>query len=176
MITAKDGKLVEALRKWSLFPAGTAVPELSDMAVLRRGRPVGTGDLAWMPDADTYCLVSIREQAADRRCFGLAHERKPRGYVHVGDAAPHGMAGSEGPPDLWLTVTVVENTAGPFVFTGGTPEHVTPLREATVRFPSGRTITFVTYELPEGTEIPTGTEICGAGRTVCFDPFAPTRP
>ncbi|MFH8837601.1 hypothetical protein [Streptomyces sp. NPDC017868] len=176
MITAKDAKLVEAFRRWKVFPADAAVPALSDVAVLRRGRPAGTGDLAWMPDADTYCQVSIRERGADRECFGLAAERKPQGYVHVGRAAPHGVGDQAGPPVMWLTVSVVENAAGPFAFTGGTPEHVTPPREATVRFPSGRTITFVTYELPERTEIPTGAEVCGPGRVVCFDPFEPSGP
>lgn len=169
-ITSQDGKLVEAFRKGP-FPPGEAAPATSDVAVLRRNQQVGTGDLAWMPDANTYCLLSIRERASDRQCFGLATKRKPQGYVHVGRGRPHGFAE---PGQMWLTVSIVENAGGPFAYTGGTPEHATPVQEATVKFPSGRTMTFLTYEFPEGRSIPPDAEICSTGRAVCFKAFEPT--
>lgn len=152
-------------------PPGEAAPATSDVAVLRRNQQVGTGDLAWMPDANTYCLLSIRERASDRQCFGLATKRKPQGYVHVGRGRPHGFAE---PGQMWLTVSIVENAGGPFAYTGGTPEHATPVQEATVKFPSGRTMTFLTYEFPEGRSIPPDAEICSTGRAVCFKAFEPT--
>lgn len=126
-----------------------------------------------MPDANTYCLVSIRERASGRQCFGLAAKRKPQGYVHVGRGAPHGVGSAAEPHRLWLTVSVVENTSGPFAYTGGTPEHATPVQEATVRFSSGRTMTFLAYEFPEGRSIPMDAEICSPGRAVCFKAFKP---
>ncbi|MFE2578813.1 hypothetical protein [Streptomyces sp. NPDC059378] len=126
-----------------------------------------------MPDADTYCQVSIRELGSDRRCFGLSPKRKPQGYVHVGYGAPHGLGDPEG-HQMWLSVSVVENTPGPFAFTGGTPKHATPLQEATMKFPSGRTMTFLTYEFPEGESLPMDAEICNVGRTVCFKAFEGT--
>ncbi|MEU8524120.1 MULTISPECIES: hypothetical protein [Streptomyces] len=172
-ITAADTRLVEAFWKTALLPADKAVPASSELAVLRRGRPAGTGDVAWMPDADTYCLVSIRERGSDRECFQLAAKRKPQGYVHVGRAAPHGLGIQSEPHRLWLTVSVVENTRGSFAFTNGTPEHAPPVQQATLRFPSGRTMTFVTYEFPEAVHLPRDAEICSAGRAVCFQAFEP---
>ncbi|AWW41923.1 hypothetical protein DN051_39270 [Streptomyces cadmiisoli] len=173
MITAEDAKLIEAYRNEALFPAGHAVPATSEVAVLRRRQPAGTGDVAWMPDANTYCLVSIRERGSDRTCFGLAAKRKPQGYVHVGRLTPHGLSGAADRHQLWLNVTVVENTSGPFTYTGGTPKHATPIQESTVRFPSGRTMIFLTYEFPEATHIPRDAEICSNSRTVCFKAFQP---
>ncbi|MFF9199349.1 hypothetical protein ACF09L_29505 [Streptomyces sp. NPDC014779] len=173
-VTAKDAKLIEAYGNGALFPQGQAVPATSELAVLRRGRTAGTGDLAWMPDANTYCLVSIRERASDRQCFGLAKERKPQGYVHVGRGAPHDLGSQAEPHQLWLSVSVVENTSGPFAYKDGTPEHATPVQEATVRFPSGRTMTFLTYEFPEGINIPMDAEICSTSRAVCFKAFEPS--
>ncbi|MEV7523585.1 hypothetical protein [Streptomyces sp. NPDC091371] len=174
MITAEDAKLVEALKRWKMFPEGETAPAGSDVAVIRRGLPEGTGDVAWMPDANTYCLVSIRERGADRKCIGLPAQRKPRGYVNVGRAAPHGLSVQGGPTQMWLTVSVVENTDGPFTYSAGTPQHATPLQEGTVRFPSGRTMTFLTYEFPEATSIPHDAEICSPDRTVCFQAFEAT--
>uniref|UniRef100_A0AAU2K1T8 Uncharacterized protein n=1 Tax=Streptomyces sp. NBC_00049 TaxID=2903617 RepID=A0AAU2K1T8_9ACTN len=152
---------------------GQTAPPTPEVAVLRRGRPVGTGDVAWMPDANMYCLVSIREQGADRQCFELAAKRKPQGYVHVGRSSPHGLGDPTQPHRMWLTVSIVENSSGSFAYTGGTPEHATEVEEATVKFPSGRTMTFVTYEFPERTSIPIDAEICNTDRTVCFKAFEP---
>lgn len=173
-ITVNDAKLVQAYGSAAVFPAGEAVPATSEVAVLRRERPVGTGNVAWMPDANTYCLVSIREQTSHRQCFGLAAKRKPSGYVHVGNTLPQGLGDLAEPPQMQLTVSVVENTSGPFSYTGGTPEHATPVQEATVKFPSGRTMTFLTYEFPERESIPMDAEICNAGRVVCFKAFEST--
>lgn len=135
-VTAADARLVEANRNGGLYPSGVAVPATSEMAVLRRGRPAGTGEIVTMPDADTYCLVSIRELGSDRECFELAPKRVLQGYVQVGRAAPHGLGSDKEPHQLWLTVIVVENAGGPFAFTGGTPKRATPLQQSTVRFPS----------------------------------------
>ncbi|UUU44215.1 hypothetical protein [Streptomyces sp. NBC_00162] len=126
-----------------------------------------------MPDANTYCLVSIRERASDRQCFGLAAKRKPQGHVHVGRGAPHGVGSAAEPHRLCLTVSVVENAGGPFAYTGGTPEHATPVQEATVKFPSGRAMTFLTYEFPEAVSIPMDAEICSPDRAVWFKAFEP---
>ncbi|MBT2543129.1 hypothetical protein J7E99_21105 [Streptomyces sp. ISL-44] len=53
-ITVGDAQLVEVYRRAVLFPAGQAVPGTSPVAVLWRGQPVGTGDVAWIPDANTF--------------------------------------------------------------------------------------------------------------------------
>ncbi|WP_157901057.1 hypothetical protein [Streptomyces davaonensis] len=173
-IVADDAKLVEALRGSDVFPTGEAAPTTSEAAVVRRRRPVGTGDVVWMPDANTYCLVSIREQGSDRQCFELAARRKPQGYVHVGRSSPHGVSDQAEPHEMWLTVSVVENSRGPFAFVGGTPKHATSVQEATVKFPSGRTMTFLTYEFPEAVSIPMDAEICNVGRAICFNAFKPS--
>ncbi|MFF1400862.1 hypothetical protein ACFVZD_44960 [Streptomyces sp. NPDC058287] len=173
-ITAKDGKLVEAYSSETFVSAGVTVPATSEVAVLRRRRPAGTGDVAWMPDANTYCMVSVREDGWDHRCFDLAAKRKPHGYVHVGTSTPHGVGRSSHPHRMWLTVTIVENVSGRYAYTGGTPEHATPVQQATMKFPSGRTMTFVTYEFPERRPIPMDAQICNTGRSVCFKAFEPS--
>ncbi|MGV9454542.1 hypothetical protein [Streptomyces sp. NPDC003635] len=156
------------------FSEDKTVPAPSEAIILRRREPVGSGDVAWLPDANTYCLTAIRERAADRQCFGLAEQRVAQGYVHVGRSMPHGLSHQGGPRQMWLTVSVVENSRGPFAFVGGTPKHATPVQEATVKFASGRTMTFLTYEFPEAVDIPTDAEICNASRVVCFNAFTPS--
>ncbi|MEV6703039.1 hypothetical protein AB0M68_38965 [Streptomyces sp. NPDC051453] len=173
-IKAKDAKLVEAYSSEELFSADQPVPATSEVAVLRRRRPAGTGDVAWMPNANTYCIVSVREEASDRQCFDLPAKRKPHGYVHVGTSTPHGVGSSSHPHRMWLTVTIVENASEPYTYTSGTPEHATPVQQATVKFPSGRTMTFVTYEFPQRRPIPRYAKICNTGRSVCFKAFEPS--
>ncbi|WP_143662337.1 hypothetical protein [Streptomyces sp. Amel2xC10] len=47
------------------------------------------------------------------------------------------------------------------------PSGAGPVHQASVRFPSGRTVTFVTLDFPYG-PIDDESRVCSADRTVCF--------
>ncbi|MFE6805089.1 hypothetical protein ACFVEN_25885 [Streptomyces sp. NPDC057681] len=144
-------------------------PELSEVAVLQRLGPTGTGDLVWMPDADTYCLTTIRSSVKSHGCYGLAPKRPARGYVQVGAPTPRGVGATYSKQD-WLSVSLVENAQGPFTFAGDRPKGTSSVRQATLRFASGRTVTFLAYSQKDAT-IPQNTKMCGPHRKVCFDPY-----
>lgn len=167
----QDGSLVDSFTEFieeSDLDTGVE-PELSEVAVLQRLEPTGTGDLVWMPDADTYCLTTIRSSLKSHGCYGLAPKRPARGYVQVGDPTPRG-AGSTYSKQDWLSVSLVENAQGPFTFTGDRPKGTSSVRQATLRFASGRTVTFLAYSHTDS-RIPQNTKICGPHRKVCFDPY-----
>lgn len=167
----RDGKLVDSFTEFiEESDLDTRIePELPEVAVLQRLTPTGTGDLVWMPDADTYCLTTIRSSLKSHRCYGLAPKRPARGYVQVGDPTPRGVGSTYSKQD-WLSVSVVENAQGPFTFTGDRPKGTSAVRQATLRFTSGRTVTFLAYSQTDS-RIPQNTKICGPHHKVCFDPY-----
>ncbi|MEU3793994.1 hypothetical protein [Streptomyces fructofermentans] len=170
-IGKQDGSLVESFTEFieeSSLDTRTE-PALSEVAVLQRLGPPGTGDLVWMPDADTYCLTTIRSNVKGHQCHGLAPKRPARGYVQVGDPAPR-SAGSTYAKQDWLLVSLVENAQGPFAFSGDRPKGASPVHQATLRFASGRTVTFLAYSQSDS-RIPQNAEMCGPDRKVCFDPY-----
>ncbi|MQY15785.1 hypothetical protein SRB5_59760 [Streptomyces sp. RB5] len=169
--TARDGKLVERFRETLESTSDTLdAPAISDVAVVRRFPQLGTGDVVWMPDPNTYCHMKIRASWAQQACHALAKWRMPQGYVHVGFLSTYNRDDSAVTPEIVLYGAIVENVSGPFAFAGGALEDAPPLQEAAMRFPSGSVFTFLTYGPPENM-ISSVPEICGAGRTVCFKAF-----
>jgi hypothetical protein len=148
-------------------------PEPEQVAVLRPLEPEGTGDLVWMPDERTFCVMALDTDAAPKNCFDLPPAET--GHVRVWAGTPHDLAVTQ-----WWAFAVVENVVGRFDYTRGfAGEGVMPVQQATVRLPSGRAVTFIAYGLDGGrTDIPLHAEICGprheARQEICFNPFEHT--
>lgn len=50
-------------------------------------------------------------------------------------------------------------------------KHATPLKEVPGRLPAGRTMTFLTFVLPERNRLPMDAQISRGGRAVCSKAF-----
>jgi hypothetical protein len=165
--TPKDAKLFAALEEFT----DETPTDPAHVAVLRRLEPAGQGDLVWMPDSRTYCVASIATDVQSRSCFDLDVGEPAR--VHVGHGEPRGLDAEE-----VLVVAVVENAEGPFDYRSvKTGDGISPVRQATMRFPSGRTFTFIAYGLGDGRRsIPLSADICDPDGDMCFAAFDATVP
>ncbi|AWE51331.1 MULTISPECIES: hypothetical protein [Streptomyces] len=141
-------------------------PDAAHVAVLRgREKPWQMAQLVWMSDSGHFCWMAheSKHESSASQCSPMPTSRPGVEQVHT-------------PPtpkvdDGWY-LAVVENAVGRFGYTGRSEKALVPVRQATVRFPSGRTVTFVSYgRRHDDRRIPWDAEICDADRSVCFDAF-----
>lgn len=150
------------------MPTGHEVPPSDEVAVIHR-LSAETGELAWMPDGRTFCYGMVREGYSSFRCGKLPEEAPAPGllFTHTGD---DDRAEREGDLDEVRRVVFVIAEGGPKRF-----DHVKrrkgmgPVHQAVARFPSGRMVTFLTFDHPvHGWELDPEARICRSDRAVCF--------
>ncbi|MFE2009019.1 hypothetical protein [Streptomyces sp. NPDC059491] len=165
--TARDTVFLDAALA-SGIPAGYQVPPVDEVAVIRR---VGakSGDIAWLADGRTFCFGVAREGYSSYRC-GRIPEKGPAPGLLVTVPYTHDRVTSEDDLDEARVVSFVIAEGGPQRF-----DHVkrgegtSPVYQAVARFPSGRMVTFLTFDHREsGAPLDPDAEICRSDRAVCF--------
>lgn len=149
-------------------PTGYEVPPVGEVAVIRHSG-VKSGELAWMPDGRTFCFGLVREAHGSFTCGRLPEEGPALGLL-VTVPVTHDRVTSEDDLDRVRNVSFVVAEGGPRRF-----DHVKrskgtgPVNQAVARFPSGRMVTFLTFDRPgHGVELDPEAEICRSDRAVCF--------
>ncbi|MFB7372088.1 hypothetical protein ACFC0D_19850 [Streptomyces sp. NPDC056222] len=149
-------------------PTGYKVPPVDEVAVIHR-LSAESGELAWMPDGRTFCYGMVRGSYSSFKCGRLPEEAPAPGLLltHVGDSD---RVASEDSLDEVRRVVFVIAEGGPKRF-----DHVKrskemgPVHQAVARFPSGRMVTFLTFDHPgHGWELDPEAKICRSDRAVCF--------
>ncbi|MFD9405476.1 hypothetical protein ACFWBN_00410 [Streptomyces sp. NPDC059989] len=163
--TAADRALLELVRQ---DPA-VHVPGDDEVIVIRREPDGRAGELAWMPDDRHYCLAVVREARAETACGSLPTFWTRVGIRLVAKGRPYPDPAGGG---LTRTVffAVVDGGHGPYAYSGtGTPTPgLSPVRDATAAFASGRTLSLLTYDRPVAGRAAADTYICGADNAICF--------
>lgn len=171
-VTAADGRLLEAVRR-DTAPE-LRVPGDESLLVIHREPAGDTGELAWMPDDRNYCLAVVRDARASTTCNPL-----PKSWARIGIRLV--TEGAVYPGRTTIYFAVVDGGHAPYAYTGSGPHRtdLSPVREATAAFASGRTLSLLTYERPVPAISPTDREICSADNAVCFpalDVYVPGSP
>ncbi|MFD8012641.1 hypothetical protein [Streptomyces sp. NPDC058955] len=150
------------------IPAGHKVPPADEVAVIRR-LDARNGELAWMSDGRTFCYGKIREGYSSYTCGRLPEETPAPGLL-LTVPGEHDRVTSEENLDEVRNVSFVIVEGGPERF-----DHVRrskgmgPVHQAVARFPSGRMVTFLTFDHPgHGWELDPEAEICRSDRKICF--------
>ncbi|MFE7584912.1 hypothetical protein ACFU5Y_25505 [Streptomyces gardneri] len=171
--TARDSVFLRSAFA-SGVPAGYEVPPAYEVAVIHR-LSAETGELAWMFDGHTFCYGMVWEGYGSFKCGRLPEEAPTPGLLltHQGDSD---RVTNEDNPDEVRNVSFVIAEGGPKPF-----DHVKrskgmgPVHQAVARFPSGRMVTFLTFDyLKRGGGLDPEAEICRSDRAVCF-PSEPVR-
>ncbi|MDK9500861.1 hypothetical protein QEZ40_006886 [Streptomyces katrae] len=122
-----------------------------------------------MPDGRTFCYGMVREGYGSSNC-GLLPEEAPAPGLLVTVPGFTDRVASEDDFDKVRAVSFVIAEGGPKRF-----DHVRrskgmgPVHQAVAKFPSGRMVTFLTYDYPgHGWEFDPQAEICRSDREVCF--------
>ncbi|MFI8421137.1 hypothetical protein [Streptomyces sp. NPDC085479] len=147
-------------------PPGHKAPPADEVVVIHR-LDAENGELAWMADGRTFCYGKIREGYSSYSC-GLLPEEPP---------APGLLLTLRGEPDRVTSADNLDEVrVVSFVIAEGGParfDHVkrgkgaSPVHQAVAKFPSGRMVTFLTYDHPYG-PLDLEAEICRSDRRVCF--------
>ncbi|WP_328946854.1 hypothetical protein OG259_40650 [Streptomyces sp. NBC_00250] len=149
-------------------PTGYEVPPVDEVAVIHR-LSAETGELAWMPDGHTFCYGMVRGDYRSFKCGRLPEEAPAPGLLltHPGDS--DGVTSEDNLEQLRRVVFVMAE-GGPKRF-----DHVKPrkqlgvVHQAVARFPSGRMVTFLTFDYPgHGWELDPEARICRSDRAICF--------
>ncbi|MFF5977026.1 hypothetical protein ACFY7C_36590 [Streptomyces sp. NPDC012769] len=148
------------------LPAGHQVPPADEVVVIHR-LDAESGELAWMPDGHTYCYGKIREGYSSYTCGRLPEKPPAPGLLLTVPGEPDRVT-TEDNLDKVRNVSFVIAEGGPARF-----DHVKrrkgmgPVHQAVARFPSGRMVTFLTFDRPYGPLDPEA-EICRSDQHVCF--------
>lgn len=148
------------------IPAGHKIPPADEVVVIRR-MDAKNGELAWMSDGRTFCYGKIREGYSSYTC-GRLPEKAPAPGLLLTVRGDSDRAPSEDSLDEVRVVGFVIAEGGPARF-----DHVKrskgtgPVYQAVARFPSGRMVTFLTFDRAYG-PIDPGAEICRSDRKICF--------
>ncbi|MFD9034426.1 hypothetical protein ACFVZW_25280 [Streptomyces sp. NPDC059567] len=127
-----------------------------------------TGELAWMPDGRTFCYGMIRKGYSSFNCGRLPEEAPAPGLLFTVPSDPDRVS-SEDNLDQLRHVSFVIAEGGSKSF-----NHVKrgqgagPVHQAVARFPSGRMVTFLTFDRPDQGVLDPEAEICSSDRAVCF--------
>ncbi|GEB60183.1 hypothetical protein GCM10017674_77140 [Streptomyces gardneri] len=148
------------------IPAGHKVPPADEVAVIRR-MDAKNGELAWMSDGRTFCYGKIREGYSSYSCGRLPEEAPAPGLLFTIWGEPDRVSNGENNAAVRVVSFVIAE-GGPARF-----DHVKrsketgPVHQAVARFPSGRMVTFLTFDRPYGPIDPEA-EICRSDRKICF--------
>ncbi|MFD3947515.1 hypothetical protein [Streptomyces sp. NPDC058579] len=149
-------------------PAGHEVPPAEEVVVIHR-LDAKNGELAWMRDGRTFCYGKIREGYSSYTC-GQLPETAPAPGLLLTLPGEHDRVTSEDNLDEVRNVSFVIAEGGPERF-----DHVKrskgmgPVHQAVAKFPSGRMVTFLTFDYPgHGFELDPEAEICRSDQKVCF--------
>ncbi|MFD8010840.1 hypothetical protein [Streptomyces sp. NPDC058955] len=152
------------------MPGGHKVPPADEVVVIRR-LDARNGELAWMSDGHTFCYGKIREGYSSYRCGGLPEEAPAPGLLLTVPGEPD-RAPSDDNQDEVRVVSFVIAEGGAQRF-----DHVKrskgtgPVHQAVARFPSGRMVTFLTFDRAYGWgPVDPEAEICRSDRKICFPP------
>ncbi|MEU9298840.1 hypothetical protein [Streptomyces sp. NPDC048266] len=165
--TGRDSVFLDAAFA-SGAPSGREVPPVDEVVVIRR-LGAKSGELAWMSDGRTFCYGMVREGYSSFSCGLLPEEAPAPGLLFTVPGAPDRVT-SEDNLDETRYVSFVIAEGGPKRF-----DHVKrskgmgPVHQAVARFPSGRMVTFLTFD-HAGHEwgLDPEAEICRSDRAVCF--------
>ncbi|MFD0151109.1 hypothetical protein ACWGQ4_02540 [Streptomyces sp. NPDC055721] len=149
-------------------PAGHEVPPADEVVVIHR-LDARNGELAWMSDERTFCYGKIREGYSSYTC-GELPEKAPAPGLLLSLPGEHDRVTSEGNLDEVRNVNFVIAEGGPERFAHVKPgKGMGPVHQAVARFPSGRMVTFLTFDYPaHGYEFAPEAEICRSDQEVCF--------
>ncbi|MFI8370103.1 hypothetical protein [Streptomyces sp. NPDC085466] len=148
------------------IPQGHKIPPADEVVVIRR-LDARNGELAWMADGRTFCYGQIREGYSSYTCGRLPEKAPAPGLLFTVWGEPD-RAPSEDNLDEVRVVGFVIAQGGPARF-----DHVKrskgtgPVHQAVARFPSGRMVTFLTFDRAYGPIDPEA-EICRSDRKICF--------
>ncbi|WP_234344415.1 hypothetical protein [Streptomyces sp. WM6372] len=164
--TDGDRALLRVALRRPYVPAAYEIPADDAVAVIHRV-DAENGELAWMPDGRTFCFVLVRRGMAASTCGPLPEEAPAPGLLLKRAGEPD-QALDQGKEVQARMVSFVMAEGGSRRF-----DHVKrasdagPVNQAVARFPSGRMVTFLTFDRPYG-PVDTEAEICSTDRTVCF--------
>ncbi|MYW70129.1 hypothetical protein GTY65_39660 [Streptomyces sp. SID8379] len=164
--TARDGVFLRKALGHLRLPVGYDLPADDTVAVIHR-KDDTTGELAWMPDGRTFCWLMVRRSKTTSACGSPPDKAPAPGLLFVDSGTPDQIL-EEGKEDQVRMVSFVIAEGGSRHF-----DHVRrasgagPVQQVVSRFPSGRKVTFLTFDRPYG-PIDSKAEICSADRKVCF--------
>ncbi|MFC9730763.1 hypothetical protein [Streptomyces roseolus] len=148
------------------MPGGHKVPPADEVAVIRR-LDAKNGELAWMSDGRTFCYGKIREGYSSYTCGQLPEKAPAPGLLLTVWGEHDRVTNGENNDEVRLVSFVIAE-GGPARF-----DHVKrskwtgPVHQAVARFPSGRMVTFLTFDRAYGPIDPEA-EICRSDRKICF--------
>ncbi|MFB7339139.1 hypothetical protein ACFCZ6_03680 [Streptomyces hydrogenans] len=150
------------------LPAGHRIPRVDEVVVIHR-LDDENGELAWMSDGRTFCYGKIRKGYSSYRC-GRLPEKPPAPGLLLTLPPEHDRVTGDDDLDRVRNINFVMAEGGPERF-----DHVKrsqgmgPVHQAVARFPSGRMVTFLTFDHPgHGWQLDPKAEICRSDRAVCF--------
>ncbi|MGY0021042.1 hypothetical protein ACVHNB_18910 [Streptomyces sp. YJ-C3] len=125
------------------------------------------GELAWMPDGHTFCYALVRRAKTTLVCGTLPDRAPAPGLLLVRRGDPDQVLeqGKEGRTRM-VSFVIAEGGDRHFDHVGRAAG-AGPVNQAVARFPSGRMVTFLTFDRPYG-PINSKAEICSTDRSVCF--------
>ncbi|MFJ2937912.1 hypothetical protein ACIO8G_34745 [Streptomyces sp. NPDC087219] len=147
-------------------PGGHKIPPADEVIVIHR-LDARNGELAWMPDGRTFCYGKIREGYSSLNCGRLPDEPPAPGLLFTAAGEPDRDSSKENRDEVRFVSFVIAE-GGPARF-----DHVKrskemgPVHQAVARFPSGRMVTFLTFDRPHGLLDPEA-KICRSDRQICF--------
>lgn len=154
--TDADRALLEIVRR----DAGVKVPLDIQVIVIHRASGGGAGEVAWLPDSRSYCLAVVREARAMTTCGAVPKSWAP------GEILLRGKGELLPDPDRILHFAIVAGEHGPYAFAGA---DLGPVREGTGGFPSGPSLSLLTYEAPKTPA--SDARICSEDNAICFSAF-----
>ncbi|MFD7961982.1 hypothetical protein ACFV5J_14395 [Streptomyces zaomyceticus] len=164
--TGRDQAFLDAVFD-SGIPSGYKAPALDQVILIHR-LDDESGELAWMPDGRTFCYRMVRGTYGSSRC-GRLPEKGPAPGLLFTVTGDHDRVTHEDDLDRFRVVSFVMAEGGSRTF-----DHVArgrgagPVHQAVARFPSGRMVTFLTFDRPGLGELDPKAEICSSDRAVCF--------
>jgi hypothetical protein len=164
--TNRDRMFLQAALRHPQIPAAYELPSDDTVAVIHRVDDEN-GELAWMPDGRIFCYIMMRRSTATSVCGPLPDKAPAPGLLLIRRGEDDQVM-EQGKEDQIRMVSFVIAEGGSRHF-----DHVKrasgagPVNQAVARFPSGRMVTFLTFDRPYG-RIDAEAEICSTDRTVCF--------
>ncbi|MET7759268.1 hypothetical protein ABZT27_31910 [Streptomyces sp. NPDC005389] len=127
------------------------------------------GELAWMSDGRTFCYGKIREGYSSYTCDQLPEKAPAPGLLLMLPGESDRVTSEDNAAEVRRVHFVIAE-GGPQRFDHVKPgKGMGPVHQAVARFPSGRMVTFLTYDYPErGYEFAPEAEICRSDHKVCF--------